>query len=109
MYGEAMQKLNQGLMQDVRPPENSPKRVPEMAAALDALSERIAVLEKEQEILNDRLSVVLRNEPAQATGPAGCAPDFSGCTAVTSSIASATNRINSLIFRTRGLLDLLEL
>ena len=58
----------------------------------------------------ETVEAVLRSEPHQACSTSVPPPPMhSGSTAVTSSIASVTNRINGLIFRTRTMLDLLEL
>lgn len=81
-------------------------RQPEMQLAVSTLEDRVADLEKLQEVLHQRLGVILRSEPPNDR-PAQ--PEYSGSTAVTQSIASVTNRVSGLVFRTRQMLDLLEL
>lgn len=82
------------------------KRQPEMAIALTTLQERIESLERLHENLNGRLNAILRSEPDTVDK---LPSEFSGVTPLTNQIATATNRIQALIYRTRTMLDLLEL
>ena len=86
---------------------DTPKRVPELPAVLQTLSERSDVLEKCIAELENRLRAIMRDVPPNANGLA--CPPYPSATPVTSTIAQTSTRIDAMIGRVRMLLDLLEL